>query len=288
VIKVYGCIDGLANSNAVIDGATWAALRLDAPLEFLRVLERPVLPAETPDYSGAIGLGAQESLLNELSQLDARQSKRAQEAGRQLLADARRRASAAGVTRLDARLRHGEFVDTVLEMQADARLFVLGEHHHTDPATRVHLDHHVEQVVRDVARPVLVVTGEIFEAPGRVVIAFDGSASAQQAVDAAAGNPLLSGLPVLLVMIDTQVIPNAAALQRFDAARLALQAAGHVVETVQLVGEPQTVLPPLLRQQRPALLLIGTYRHSRLRQLLFGSTTSTLLRSSEVPVLIPR
>ncbi|MEO8298858.1 MAG: hypothetical protein ABI574_13725 [Burkholderiales bacterium] len=31
--KVYACIDGLANTNAVIDWAASAALRLTAPLE---------------------------------------------------------------------------------------------------------------------------------------------------------------------------------------------------------------------------------------------------------------
>ena len=38
--KVYACIDGLANTAAVIDWAAWSALRLDAPLELLHVLER--------------------------------------------------------------------------------------------------------------------------------------------------------------------------------------------------------------------------------------------------------
>jgi hypothetical protein len=54
----------------VIDGAAWAALRLDAPLKFLHVLERHPERASVSDYSGAIGLGAQDSLLDELSQLD--------------------------------------------------------------------------------------------------------------------------------------------------------------------------------------------------------------------------
>ena len=36
------------------------------------------------------------------------------------------------------------------------------------------------------------------------------------------------------------------------------------------------------------LLVMGAYGHSRLRQLIFGSTTSTLLRLSDVPVLILR
>ena len=58
--------------------------------------------------------------------------------------------------------------------------------------------------------------------------------------------------------------------------------------TQLLAGEPQDVLPELVRAQAPALLVMGAYGHSRLRQWLLGSTTSTLLRLSDVPVLVLR
>jgi nucleotide-binding universal stress UspA family protein len=34
--------------------------------------------------------------------------------------------------------------------------------------------------------------------------------------------------------------------------------------------------------------VMGAYGHSRIRQFIVGSTTTTLLRSSDVPVLILR
>src|SRR5688500_15615816 len=107
--KVYACIDGLAATTAVIDWAAWSALRLNVPLELLHVLERaPDALPPVGDYSGAIGLGAQELLLKQLSALDEERSKIAQEAGRQMLAQARARATAAGVAQVDGRMRHGE------------------------------------------------------------------------------------------------------------------------------------------------------------------------------------
>ncbi|MEO8014704.1 MAG: universal stress protein [Polaromonas sp.] len=282
--KVYACIDGLANSAAVIDWAAWSAQRLEAPLELLHVLERTDSPLII-DYSGAIGLGAQDALLVELSALDAQRGKLAQEAGRQLLADARQRAAAAGVARLDVRLRHGELPDTVLEMEPDARLFVLGEHYRASGASKIHLDHHVERVIRSVKRPVLVSTGAPFEEPKRFVIAFDGSPTACQTLETVARSPLLKGLPVLLAMAGTDT-PQAR--RQLEDARLALVAAGFEA-TVELVnGEPEEVLPALLKAQGASLLVMGAYGHSRIRQLIVGSTTTTLLRLSEVPVLILR
>ncbi|MEO8060020.1 MAG: universal stress protein [Burkholderiales bacterium] len=283
--KVYGCIDGLANTNAVIDWAAWAARRLALPLEFLHVLERHPERAEGADHSGAIGVNAQASLLQALSDADAERSRRAQEAGRRLLAAARQRAAAAGATRLDARLRHGEFVSTVLEMEADARLFVLGEHHHAHGSAKVHLDHHVERVIRRVQRSVLVATADDFEAPRGIVVAFDGSASARMAVEKVAASSLLAGLPVLLAMVG---VDTPLARRQLEEARIGLQASGFAVAMELVAGEPQAVLPTLVKAQGPAILVMGAFGHSRLRQLVLGSTTMTLLRLSEVPVLFQR
>lgn len=283
--KVYACIDGLATTAAVIDGAVWSAQRLDAPLDFLHVLERPLARAAVSDYSGAIGLGAQESLLLDLSVLDEQRSKLAQEAGRRLLVTARERAAAAGVSQLDARLRHGELVDNLLEVEMDARLFVLGEHYHASQPSKIHLDHHVERVIRSVKRPVLVVTGERFDAPKRVVIAFDGSPTARKTIETIARSPMLVGLPVLVAMAG---VDSPLARQQLDEARRALATAGFSAEIELAPGEPEQILPALVKAQGAALLVMGAYGHSRIRQLIVGSTTTTLLRLSEVPVLILR
>lgn len=283
--KVYACIDGLATTAAVIDWAAWSARRLNVPLELLHVLDRHPEHALVSDYSGAIGLGAQESLLQELSALDAQRSQLAQEAGRQLLVSARARAAAGGVTQLDTRLRHGELVDNVLELEGDARLFVLGEHHRASTSRKIHLDHHVERVIRAVKRPVLVATAEQFEAPQRVVIAFDGSPTGHKTVETVARSPLLVGLPVLLAMAGTDT-PQAR--QQLAAAAQVLQAAGFTVTTELLPGEPEQALPALAKAQGATLLVMGAYGHSRFRHLVVGSTTTTLLRLSEVPVLILR
>lgn len=281
--KVYACIDGLATTAAVIDWAVWSAQRLDAPLEFLHVLERHPERAAVSDYSGAIGLGAHESLLLELSVLDEQRSKLAQEAGRRLLATARERAAAAGVSQLDARLRHGELVDNLLEVEPDARLFVLGEHYHASQPSKIHLDHHVERVIRSVKRPVLVVTGEGFDAPKRAVIAFDGSATARKTIETVARSQMLAGLPVLVAMAG---VDSPLARQQLEEARQALSTAGFSAEIELAPGEPEQVLPALVKAQGAALLVMGAYGHSRIRQLIVGSTTTTLLRLSEVPVLI--
>lgn len=283
--KVYACIDGRSNTLSVIDWSTWSAQRLQAPLEFLHVLERHPERSTTRDLSGAIGLGAQESILQGLSDSDAAHSKAAVELGRQLLADARERAAAAGVTRLDGRLRHGEFVATVQEMEAGAQLIVLGEHYHAAHTERVRFDHHVEQVIRSTKRSVLVATRDRFVPPERFALAFDGSSAAFKNLALIRSSALLAGLTALVVMVGAESALHA---RRLDQARQVLANDGFDVKTQLIAGEPNDVLPAFVREQGADLLVMGAFGHSWLKRLIAGSTTSTLLRVSDVPVLFLR
>jgi len=283
--KILACVDTRGNTDAVIDWAAWAAVRLDRPLEFLHVLERHPERSAVTDFSGAIGVDAQASLLKELSDRDEQRSRALREDGRTLLAHARVRAAAAGVRRLDARLRHGDFIETAIELQGEADLYVLGEHDPAETPARVRAEHHLERVIRGVSTSVLVATADAFEAPQRVVVAYDGSPGARRALARLARHPLVAGLPVVVAMVAAD---TALARQQLKEAQASLEAAGATAETERVAGEPQQVLPGLVGRHAPALLVMGAFGHSRLRQLLFGSTTSRMLRLSDVPVLILR
>ncbi|WP_296495384.1 universal stress protein [Rhodoferax sp.] len=283
--RIYACIDGQSNSRSVIDWSAWAAQRLAVPLEFLHVLERHPERASTQDFSGAIGLGAQEAILQNLSESDALHSKAAIEAGRQLLSSARERAASAGVAQLDGRLRHGEFVATVQELEAGAQLLILGEHYHAAQTQKVHFDHHLEEVIRATRRSVLVATRAQFAQPTHFALAFDGSSAAFKTIELISSSPLLAGLTALVVMAGSE---SALRARQLEEARQALQKAGFEVKTQLIAGEPNDVLPAFVNAQGADLLVMGAFGHSWLKQLIAGSTTSTLLRVSDVPVLILR
>ena len=72
--KVYACIDGRANTPAVTDAAAWSARRLSLPLVLAHVVEPQVSLSLGTDANGAIGLGAPDVLLQQLSELVAQRS----------------------------------------------------------------------------------------------------------------------------------------------------------------------------------------------------------------------
>lgn len=68
------CIDQSQAATAVCDYAIWSSQRLQAPLKFLHVLGKLKYPAPI-NFSGNIGLGSREILLEELAVLDEERGK---------------------------------------------------------------------------------------------------------------------------------------------------------------------------------------------------------------------
>jgi nucleotide-binding universal stress UspA family protein len=282
--KVIACVDGADYTASVCDYAMWSARRLDVPLEFLHVLDRHPERAPVADFSGSIGLGTQETLLKELGELDEKRSTLAQRHGRELLDGVVRRAKDSGIVSVDSRQRHGGLVEALLDLESESRLFVLGQHHHTEGSGKLHLDHNVERAIRSVQRPVLVAS-VAFKAPNSFAIAFDGSATGRKMVETVAQSPMLRGLSCHVIMAgdDTPTLRT-----HLSWARTTLGAAGFEIEIAVVAGEPEAALPAYLKQHAVDLLVMGAYGHSRIRQFIVGSTTTTLLRTSPVPVLVLR
>jgi nucleotide-binding universal stress UspA family protein len=272
---VFACIDGLATTHAVVDGAFWAAERLQAPMALLHALERPEPMPPVGDYSGVIGMGAQDMLLERLNTLDEERTHVAQEAARRMLDEAQARVDQTRIPSLQVLLRHGELTDVLLEHEDGARLFVLGRQHRATAARKLRLDHRVESVIRNVRQPVMVMTTPEFTPPEGFVVAFDGSTTARRAVEAVARSPLLRGMPGLLAMAGE---PTPEMLEQLHGAQAQLQQAGFAIDTRVVPGLPEEALPALLQSLGNMLLVLGAYGHSRIRQLIVGSTTTALLR----------
>lgn len=282
---VFACIDGLATTHAVVDGAFWAAERLQAPMALLHALERPEPMPPVGDYSGVIGMGAQDMLLERLNTLDEERTHVAQEAARRMLDEAQARVDQTRIPSLQVLLRHGELTDVLLEHEDGARLFVLGRQHRATAARKLRLDHRVESVIRNVRQPVMVMTTPEFTPPEGFVVAFDGSTTARRAVEAVARSPLLRGMPGLLAMAGE---PTPEMLEQLHGAQAQLQQAGFGIDTRVVPGLPEEALPALLQSLGNMLLVLGAYGHSRIRQLIVGSTTTALLRLCSVPVVVLR
>ncbi|MDT3776623.1 universal stress protein [Nitrospira sp. MA-1] len=282
--KVLACVDQSHFADYVADYAAWAACRMAAPLEFLHVIDRHPEIATGHDHSGAIGIDAQEVLLNELSNEDESRSKAARERGRIFLNELRERAMVSGVESPDVRQRYGLLEETLVEQEESVRLFVLGRRGVSAEATQRDLGRNVERVVRALHKPILAVT-DSFSEPRRIMIAFDGGIVTRRGVEMVAASPLFRGLPVYLLMSGKE---SQSAPKQLEWAKTTLEAASFDVSPSLIPGDAERVIAKAVQEQGIDMLIMGAYSHSPLRSLVFGSKTSDLLRSAKVPTLLLR
>ncbi|GAB3337578.1 universal stress protein [Marilutibacter aestuarii] len=278
--RVVAALDASSYTFSVAGTAAWAASRLGAPLTLLHAIDR-ANSGSSEDLSGSLALGDREVLLEQLASVDAERARLAQARGRELLDLARERLAEQVDMEAECRLRHGALVDNLLDIEADVRLFVVGKRGEHADFAKAHLGSNLERVVRAVHRPVLV-AARAFKAPRGFMIAFDGSATTAKCVEMVVASPLLAGMPCRLLAVGD------AEPRGFQAAAARLREAGFEVEAQCLPGTPDTVIAAEVERQRIELLVMGAYGHSRIRQLIVGSTTTTVLRQCNIPVLLLR
>ncbi|WP_312480898.1 universal stress protein [Stutzerimonas nitrititolerans] len=280
--QVMACIDGSTQAAAVCDCAVWASQRLGAPLSLLHVLDQQRYPL-SGDFSGIIGLGSREFLLEELASLDEKRNKLALEEGRMMLDAARQRAVKAGVEPT-LRHRHGDLVESLRELEGDIRLLVIGKQGEDSGSEMQLIGSQLESVIRTMHRPILVTPAD-FKAPASAMLAFDASATSRKGIEMLVASPLLKGTPIHLVTVSSDTHEARAAL---DAARDKLADAGFEVHVAILEGEVEARLRDYQAEHAIELLVMGAYGHSRIRQFFVGSTTTNMLRSATTPLLLLR
>jgi nucleotide-binding universal stress UspA family protein len=173
---------------------------------------------------------------------------------------------------------HARYADLAVIGQLDPQAAVLG-------AGQV-----VEQVLFATGRPVLVVPyAGTFETLGRrVLVGWNASREAARAVNDAL--PILIAAESVLVLA---VNPADSANPQGEepGADIALHLARHGVKAkVEHVTAPATpdadVLLNKASELAADLIVVGAYGHSRLREMVLGGVTRTLLQSMTVPVIM--
>ncbi|MDX1492082.1 MAG: universal stress protein [Pseudohongiellaceae bacterium] len=282
--KVLACVDRSHFADYVADYAAWAARRMDAPLELLHVINKHPERSNSKDHSGTIGIDAQENLLDKLSEEDKSLTLSVREQGRMFLNRLRQRVTALGVANVDVRQRHGDLEETLSAQEKGVRLIVLGRRGAASEITKRDLGRNVERVVRALHKPILTVT-EGFTEPKRIMIAFDGGRVTRRGVKMVAASPLFKGLPIYLLMSGKASKDGEKQLQW---AKEKLESAGFTVNAQLRPGDAETVIAKAASEFSIDMLIMGSFSHSPLRSLIFGSKTADLLRSSTIPTLLLR
>jgi nucleotide-binding universal stress UspA family protein len=276
-------IDGSNISDSVCDYASWVAKKINAPLKLLHTIEHSSVPV-VADLTGTIGLGASQELLQELTQVEQQRYRLLIEQGNQLLKAAKDRASSNGVQQIEIRQRHGALAETLIDMEEQIRVLVIGirgEQHQSDDSG---VGTQLESTIRALQKPILVVN-KAFSEPKTIMLAYNGSDAANKALDLVTTSPLFKGLPCHLVYVGDSSSKGEELLAMGERQ---LTAAGLEVIKVKLSGQLDQVLANYQVEKNIDLMVMGAFGHSRIREILLGSFTAKMLEKTQRPLLLLR
>ncbi|MHA6896441.1 universal stress protein [Ralstonia pseudosolanacearum] len=184
----------------------------------------------------------------------------------------------------------GDPVALVLREAREADLLIVGQRDPADPESFVAADF-VETLILEAGRPVLVVpyAGSFTTVAQRLLVAWNGGRESARALHDAI--PLMPEATVhVLQMMDGHPRHWAEETTLGQVAR-ALKAHGvdSTVEEASCAGSDVAIGEMLLSRAadfNADLIVMGAYGHSRLRELVLGGVTRTLLNTMTVPVLM--
>lgn len=281
--RILTLLDGSIYSESVCHYTAWIAQKLNASVVAMHVLDRRE-DTGSNDLSGALRLGARSTLLKELSELDAQRAKLAQARGHAILEDAKEILQQDGVPEVNSRLRKGDLLEAVREVEDDIRLITIGKRGEDAGFASGHLGSNLERIVRTSKVPIFVSSRE-FHPISKVLVAYDGSASAKVAIKRVSASPVCKDLDICVLTVGE----DATLAQKTADEAVAELHAAHITASSRVAsGEPEDILANLISEEGFDLLVMGAYGHGRIRSLIIGSTTTAMIQSVKIPVLLYR
>ncbi len=277
---VLACLDGSSVSESVCDYATWIAKTTSRPLKLIHTIEHNH-SAAVSDYSGAIGLGSQQDLLQELTEVEQSRSSLLIKKGQIMLNAAKQRVLESGIQKVETYQHHGSLAESLVELEDDIRAMVIGIRgkHHSEQNKGI--GHQLESVIRSMHKPILVVNRE-FSLPKKAMLAYDGSTACKKALAMIVSSALFKEMSCHLVHVGSggeEILAEALNV---------LRSSDIEAISVQLEGPADEVLANYQLENNIDLTLMGAFSHNRFRDFLLGSFTAKMLEATNRPLLLLR
>jgi len=272
------CTDGSLYGDTACEYAINLVKKLDAKLLALHVLDSRMLEGPMmADISGWVGAQPYGAQLQQFRQL-------MEQKGEAVVNALNDRCTDAGITP-ETWLKMGHPARVILEEETRAELLIMGRQgEHADfiggmPGSNV------ERVVRHSAQPCLITPSQ-YQPITKILAAYDGSGNSAEALHEAIELAVGLECPLIILSVDEGDEEKA----RQNAIDGVAMAKSHDLETESLVvaGVAEKVILEQASAHNCDLIIIGAYGHSRIRELILGSTTTYLISHATIPVLISR
>lgn len=236
----------------------------------IKLLEGPFLR----DISASLGTAPYVNYQNNISLL-------LEERGKAALSSFAERCEKAGVP-FESQQVVGSVTHSIVEHSKLADLLVMGRGGEHGEWLNGLMGSTTEAVVRHAQCPVLVTERE--EAGlHRILVAYDGSDNSRSALQFATNMAEAWDVPFEVLMVGQEDSESVA-----QEAKSYLEAHELEIECTVLDGDPREVILDYAKEREADLIVMGAYGHSRVRELLLGSTTHYVINHAPCPVLLAR
>lgn len=280
---ILACIDGSAVTESICGYAAWYANRLSLPVALLNTIEVPA--SVRRDLSGSIGVDSRQILLQELSEIDERRAKVANNYSAALVNDAKSYINSHFDVAVDIYQRHSKLLPAIEHFSDMNRAIVMGRRGEDHKNSRINIGSQIETVARASNVPIFICS-EPFQEPSSYMIAFDASKTAIKVIKRIAKSEVLKKLPGHLVMVGNH---DSTSKNSLSAAAAELLNAGYSIDCHHLPqGDAVNGLLNFQLEHHIDIMVIGAYGHSKWQQMFLGSTTTEILASTVSPVILVR
>ena len=176
----------------------------------------------------------------------------------------------------------GLVVRSIVERSELADLIVMGRAGEHGEWLEGLLGSTTQGVVRRATRPILV-TGTDVPGNSQYLVAYDGSQHARSALQMAATVSVEWGAPLHVLSVGDERVS-----ELLDEARSYLEAYDIAVDCSRREGDPSEVIVDCAAECEADLLVMGAYGHTKVRELVIGSTTAYAMNHAPCPLLLTR
>lgn len=270
--------DGSDHSRVAAQYVAWWHER--QPGEVLAVYATDPRQFETPavaDVSGSLGVQPFGDVTEKFREIENDKAARVSDLAKTDLA------AKPGILSLTFDHRTETLADCLEDLEKGTDLIFLGKRGENAELVQALLGSNLERVIRATHKPCFV-TNRAFRSPKRFLIAYDNGVVSQRAIRWAAAQPALKGLECHLAVVAAKGQEDAAA-ESLKTGEAIAHESGLKPVCQMLSGVLEDTLSRYTEENAVDLLLMGAYSHSRLRNMLLGSTTTAMMRKCRVPVI---
>jgi len=271
------CTDGSHYGQVACRYAASLAVKSKLPVTALYVTDLRLfeVPA-VADLSGSLGIQPFEGMIQQLQEVESIKAKFVEEQVMTVFAEA-------GVeAKFEFVHETGLLVDVVCDLAKRHHFVVLGKRGENADFDKEHLGSMLERIVRASKIPCFV-TNRSFTEIDQIAIAYDGGASCLKAVDFFCQQTGFHGAR-FHVLSCVEGHDEETASQRLTEVEARFDSVGIAASYQMLSGVVESAIVDYIETSKIQMLALGAYGHSRIRELLIGSTTTELIRRCHVPV----